>query len=648
MCDYLKIPLVVGMSGHIDIATPENVIEAGLKEFWGNLRDLAGKNTPIILLSSIAAGADHLVVKYRPADVKYCAILPFDEKEYRKDFSGAALSDYISDHDNAYRRINCNASPGDYSAASDYVRKHSDVLLTLWDGFESLSADKTSPKKGGTYYQIMAAFKQGLPHLQFREKARLVVNLSVTRSREDAKTHLKNGEKDICGFPGEGILSVLEWDEENSKIKVSDFQKECERLKALPEKDETGTELDVDLDFPAILKHLRENNDSPGGKTGGAARNVYYLRDMFNRKIEEEKKAGGASPTERAFRLIEDDFLRHEFYDGLAGTHQAPHKKQFLRIALCSVVIGILGQAWGDLTFSPDDVVHEWIMHGVILLYLLSCLAILWYYRKTKKDAHYFQYVNPRLIAEMLRLKIFWKLSGIRDFFSDCFLDECDGYWFMVPICNWELADPPMPDNDRSWLESGGALDTVRTFWLEDQAAYYNGYLLKEEDDAPVSFIIPQKEEKCRRKRFLSAAWFREYFRKYERLDGYFSMLKTFFTWSAFILSVLLLVVFVLAQVFGFDHTEFLKLSCYREFIIGICPFIVASLGWMMEKTTWDQMAPQYRKALRLFRKANRYLGENHPVPDKQQIIRELVLYAHRENTEWNNIRNGAKPEPMI
>ena len=115
----------------------------------------------------------------------------------------------------------------------------------------------------------------------------------------------------------------------------------------------------------------------------------------------------------------------------------------------------------------------------MILCYLLGCLALYIYYRKTKKDANYFKYVRPRLIAEMLRLKIFWTLAGIRESFSDCFLEECAGYWFMLTVCNWELWDAPLSDSDKQWLDVGNGLAAVKKFWLEDQDKYYAGYLLK-------------------------------------------------------------------------------------------------------------------------------------------------------------------------
>ena len=207
--ETLKIPLIVGVSGHIDISTPEDDIKVQMETFWGELRKAAGEETPIILLSSIAPGADHLTVKYRPAWVKYCVVLPFAENEYRKDFSGTALTDFDEDLRGAYKVITCPAEPGDYTLASDYVRRHADVLLTLWDGYECLDLKTRKAEPGGTYYQIRAAFGMDDLLMHHQEKTHLIVNIPVTRSRKNPAYHQERGEKLFSGFDMEN-LSVIE------------------------------------------------------------------------------------------------------------------------------------------------------------------------------------------------------------------------------------------------------------------------------------------------------------------------------------------------------------------------------------------------------------------------------------------------------
>ena len=101
--ECLKIPVVVGVSGHIDVAQDEPWILSQLAVFWKKVREIVGAETPIVLLSSLAQGADHYVVRSMPEDGKrYCAVLPFAREEYEKDFvdharKPGALDEFLQD-----------------------------------------------------------------------------------------------------------------------------------------------------------------------------------------------------------------------------------------------------------------------------------------------------------------------------------------------------------------------------------------------------------------------------------------------------------------------------------------------------------------------------------------------------------------------
>ena len=211
--DCLKIPVVIGVMGHIDIAQDEAWVLGQLEKFWSTVRQIVGKETSIVLLSSIAQGADHYVVKSMPADIRrYCVVLPFAQAEYEQDFikyamKPNALEEFHQDLAGAYKMIQCGADAGDYSVASDYVRSHSDILITLWDGYQSLDKDKL-PKRGGTYHQICIALGMDEQPISRQEKAHLIVNLTVSRRSEHKKF-----EKCVCSFSEGSALNVISWNE---------------------------------------------------------------------------------------------------------------------------------------------------------------------------------------------------------------------------------------------------------------------------------------------------------------------------------------------------------------------------------------------------------------------------------------------------
>ena len=654
--ECLKIPVVVGVTGHIDIAQDESWVLGQLEQFWSAVRRIVGPETPIVLLSSLARGADHYVVKSMPTDIRrYCAVLPFDKEEYEKDFTGSALEEFRQDLNGAYKKIPCNGQCDekvrDYSVASDYVRTRSDILITLWDGHKSLNGDGT-PKKAGTYHQIRTAFDMDDPLSPHQEKAHLIVNRTVSRTNEH-----KENEKQVCPFPEKSALNVIncayncdngKWGYSTQPLAdwVTDFERTLADhssitlirkiknwiFKAKPSQNLIDGE---NLDVSRVLQQIRKHNEqNPQIPTEASKRN--YLYDCLVKKYEKD------------FEIIESDFARYEYFDKQADGHQAKHKSQFKWIAVISFLVGICGQAWGDITFSRNDALHELILHISLALYLVGGICLFIWGRQVIHEGQYMQYIQPRVIAELMRLKMFWKLAGISDSFVEVILKDSANYWFAIPICNWDVWDGVIKDDDRVYINDGGGLPAVLDCWLKDQEFYYNSYLLPD----PKHFVLTQDGESCKSKPFLSKKWRKEYVKKYERLFGYYSLLKSFFFVAGFVLAFILLVVYLSSytQIFGqFDHTKFMHLSIYREFIVGICPFAVAILGWLLEKNNWDILVKQYRSMHLLFVKAITVVSNKHePLVIRRLAIKELMLKCHEENEEWKKIKNLSIPEPMM
>ena len=688
MTEQLKVPLVVGVTGHRDIKDPDSV-KKKLDRFWDIVCDLAGEDTEIILLTSIAEGADHLATSScREKKFKYCVVLPFAEKVYRECFKEQALTDFEEDLNGAYKVITCDAQPKDYSVASDYVRKHCDILLTMWDGYETFeepSSDqenkpdgaKKKLAKGGTYYQLRTALGLDDLLLSHQEKNHLIINIPVDRSEKGPEHHQEKGEKKICDFRDPSRLSILSPVTKTSAAIADngDFQKWA--AAAFPKQDDEASIASFPAnkrldDFADVLKFIRFHNHK--AKTAVLQRpregeRVYYLRKDFMKS-----EAG-----KTAMSIVSDDFDRHDYYDSLAEKHQKPHEKQFLWIAVLSIVVGFLGLLWGGLKILEKENHNEWIMHCLIGLYLVGCLCLYWYGRKISRDNHYSLYLQPRIIAEHLRMKIFWKLAGIPGSFFEQILIENSDRGFGVLLCNWEIAEP-LPANSK-WIEEGNGMMVVKSLWLEDQLKYYDRYLLPDQVHISLDALedaLERNKENRRSTRgffcFLSEVfyhlkkyyylflspkgWFNDqkfipissYFIKYERREACTLFFKKLFFFLGFVMAFFLIVVYIYAKIKGVDHMELGHLKCYRGIMVGVCPFLVASLGWLREKSRWGSIAGQYREMRFLFKKTLNYIAVDspgHTLESKRQIIKELMMFAHQENAEWNSIKNKAKPEPM-
>ena len=591
----LKIPLIVGVIGHIDIADSEEGIRDAMNIFWNHLKEIA-PDTRFILLSSLARGADHLAVKYRPREVDCCAVLPFEPTEYEKCFSGSELDDFRSDLREACKTIVCDAEAGDYSVASDYVRTHSDFILSLWDGRESLNSSGQA-KIGGTYQQIRCVFHLDDILVEHREKKHGVVNIRVQR-----KGGHSEAERDLLP-DGDGLAPgiLLSWNPENSIFSTRPFREWKPVRSEIDDANSAAPSID------AIIHWIGEHNRLfPSGTNDYEPRSDSFYQALTS--------ASGSSSLPEEIR---DDYVRFDYFDKIAGEHQGKHRKEFRNIAILSFLVGLLGQAWGDLTFSPDDVLHERILHSVILLYLIGCLCTWLYYKNIKKTKNYAKYIRPRVIAELMRLKIIWTLARIPYDFFDSILKECANYRFALPVCNWEIED--RQQDTEGWEGLNRRLDMARSAWMDEQVSYY--------------------DERCR---------------EYERKDARFNALKRFFYWGAFFLAAALLLIFILVE----DHCGFLKLAYYREFIIGICPFVVSSIGWLLEKNNWDAQAREYRRMAGLFRKTIEIMkleptGTDEQkmklVRKKQEFVKTLMTICHEENSTWQEIKSeSGGPEPMF
>jgi len=84
--DY-RIHLILGITGHRDIPQEDvDKLKEKIKEIFNELK---GKypHTPLLLLTSLAEGADRIAAKAAIEEgIDYVVVLPFPEEEYVKDF----------------------------------------------------------------------------------------------------------------------------------------------------------------------------------------------------------------------------------------------------------------------------------------------------------------------------------------------------------------------------------------------------------------------------------------------------------------------------------------------------------------------------------------------------------------------------------
>ena len=166
------LPLVVGVTGHRDLAADEvrNAVQR-VRDLFDSLRK-SYPHTPIVLLSSLAEGADRLVARTAlECGAQLYVVLPLQSELYEQDFaSPQSLQEFralmarssgggvVPTAD--YRHARAARIPGPardlrYAAAGAFVVSHSEILIALWDGNEDESLGGTS--------QIVRFALQGVP-----------------------------------------------------------------------------------------------------------------------------------------------------------------------------------------------------------------------------------------------------------------------------------------------------------------------------------------------------------------------------------------------------------------------------------------------------------------------------------------------------
>ena len=150
-------PFVVGLIGHRELSEQE--LPRLQSEFDGYIEKLLRilPNTPILVLTSIAEGADRLAhsSKFRN-QIKICAVLPMEKKEYAKDFmtksslrsfrNAVQESDYVYGLKNRHTRswTTQNSRNKAYAECGRWISDKSNALFVVWDGRDSRGVGGTS------------------------------------------------------------------------------------------------------------------------------------------------------------------------------------------------------------------------------------------------------------------------------------------------------------------------------------------------------------------------------------------------------------------------------------------------------------------------------------------------------------------------
>jgi hypothetical protein len=430
----LSLPLVIGVTGHRDLRPEDRgQLEASVRQI---IEKLAADfpHTPLILLSSLAEGADRLVAEVAlDLGLELIVPLPMSREIYATDFSTAASrEEFESLLQKARQWFELPIMKGttqeevkargparniQYEQAGVYVVRHSHLLIALWDGVESHSV-------GGTC-EVIKFQLEGVPQSY-------APGASAIDSPETGP-----------------VYHILTPRRSESKLASEPFQ-----LRTLLPKGYSG---EADR-FGLICTRTDEFNRDIMAQTSALTDGLESSRERLFPQAEISRLPSMHQLRREQFALA--DVLAKRFQN----LTQRTLKELFILVLLAAIAFDLYADVFP-------------LKHWIIAAYVaLVAVAYLWFGRRAERKNYQNKYQDYRALAEGMRVQFFWGLAQLDASVDDHYLrkqrSELD--WICSAIRAWNL--PPIVSEKPNNAEKNdaGNLADVLKHWIEDQSRYFS------------------------------------------------------------------------------------------------------------------------------------------------------------------------------
>jgi hypothetical protein len=383
-----RLPLVIGVTGHRDLRPAAHAeLASCVRTILLDLRT-AYPNTPLLLLSPLAEGADRLVaeVALEPAIAASLMVpMPMPRTLYERDFQTAeSRAEFARLLASASHTLELPLTPGvtgenvrdinqrqlQYLAVGEFVARHCQILIALWDG--------QSGAAGGT-----------------AEVVQLKLTGTWPGSAADAP---------FDGLVPVGPVYHVATPRERHEAYVP--QVTFTELYPQRDEDETG-----DFYRFRVLKPLddynREVTDTPDAAAVAGRAAADLIPDLENAALLNVR--GGLEVMRQHYAIA----------DVLAGRY---HAKTVSALFWVSLVVFFAALAFDSalhlLVGESLETVSAISMFSSPLLMLAAVLV----YRRAKRNDYQNKFQDYRGLAEALRIQFFWRLAGLNDCVADHYL----------------------------------------------------------------------------------------------------------------------------------------------------------------------------------------------------------------------------------
>ncbi len=432
------VPLVIGVTGHRDLV-PEDVprIRESLDTLFACLRRQYPR-TPLRLLSPLAEGADRLVAQVALRHGAELVVpLPMPEAEYCKDFP-----DSVSEFEDLKARAAIvYALPQPATAANQdadfsgsrrdecyervglHIVKHSQLIVALWDGVAS--ADR-----GGTAHIVGHALSRST--LPFAD------DLGSTRAVWHLRTPRVNGSSD-----------------RNAEAR-SQYYTACWRFS-----DKRNPELPfsaVGGNWPAA--QFRNLRSIEVFNAQALSLSSQRIQESLHKLLPPDVSSKTVDPTGRILRA----FIAADL---ISGKYQKLAYKLWKWIFMTA----------GVMILGFQSYIHIWTHSLLLLLYPAAFIAMTVAYSVLNRRRLDDRFIDARILAEALRVAIYWRLAGIRESITNQYLGRHTAAIGWIPDAILSLLTLPSPDT--GFAQKHGLL-VADQFWVDHQLQYYQRQSLRQ------------------------------------------------------------------------------------------------------------------------------------------------------------------------
>lgn len=450
------VPIIVGVTGHRDLRPDDEVaLEEKVAAFFEQ-KQREYPNTPLILLSPLAEGADRLVARVALAhDVKLVVPLPMARAEYEKDFETKESRDEFAELlSRASNWLEMPLGKGveadkletdpemrnlQYVQVGAFIVLHCQFLIALWDG-------KQPEKPGGTA-QIVQFQLEGLPEEWLSRMAEpSLAGLSLLDAPENGPVYQ--------------VVTPRQSDPSASSSSIT-------ARTILPE-----VVRDKEQEWASYHRQMLKNMD-------------VFNRDAANFRSHHPKEVEKA-----AKYLIADDETRNlpphlvgmRAHFAQADAAAIHYQRRTYTVLSCLVAVVFTAMACLEW-FAHID--HEYSTLWFYPAFLALAFVI---YSAAKSTNLQNKHQDYRAFAEGLRVQFFWSLAGIPTCVAEHYLrkqrSELD--WIRIALRTlYYVSGTPngglLASKQGSILDEAERIRLVQEFWIEDQRKYFDRAIDREE-----------------------------------------------------------------------------------------------------------------------------------------------------------------------